>query len=461
MAGGRLMPGTVVTFYSYKGGVGRSFALANVATILSRWGFRVLCVDWDLDAPGLGYYFREFLAEPPAGGVVDLITEWEQGGSGHPDRYIVDVGLPGIRGRLGLLAAGGRDGDYIEIAQSIDWSELYERRDLGRFLEECRERWAAAYDFVLIDSRTGITDIGAVCTAQLPDVLIMLFTANEQSLDGTLDVAGRVEKARNALPYDRARLSIVPVPSRFDETEEYDRAATWKDRFASRLEGLYSGWLWRDMPIKKVISHTTVPYVSNWTFGERLAALTERQPTPRQISYSLETIAALMAHKLSRTELLDTGRDSYVAAAEREGLLRRSGMTYDVFLNYADADRNVAVALRGELELRGGLSVFSDQTVSAGSGWTKTLEEAITQSRHMVALVSGHSGREDFMAADRFFRQTLDDDTRRLLIPAYLPGARSETLPGFFVSIQAVQVEAADVKKAAAEIIRAIGATAS
>ena len=52
------MTGTVVTFYSYKGGVGRSFALANIATLLGRWGFRVLCIDWDLEAPGLPYYFE-------------------------------------------------------------------------------------------------------------------------------------------------------------------------------------------------------------------------------------------------------------------------------------------------------------------------------------------------------------------------------------------------------------------
>ena len=51
------MQSTVVTFYSYKGGVGRSFALANVAAILSEWGCRVLAVDWDIEAPGLSHYF--------------------------------------------------------------------------------------------------------------------------------------------------------------------------------------------------------------------------------------------------------------------------------------------------------------------------------------------------------------------------------------------------------------------
>jgi Mrp family chromosome partitioning ATPase len=53
--------GTIATFYSYKGGVGRTQALANIAVLLSRWGYRVLCVDWDLEAPGLHLLFRRLV----------------------------------------------------------------------------------------------------------------------------------------------------------------------------------------------------------------------------------------------------------------------------------------------------------------------------------------------------------------------------------------------------------------
>jgi MinD-like ATPase involved in chromosome partitioning or flagellar assembly len=51
--------GEVITFYSYKGGTGRSMALANVACLLSRMDRRVLVVDWDLEAPGLHRYFQD------------------------------------------------------------------------------------------------------------------------------------------------------------------------------------------------------------------------------------------------------------------------------------------------------------------------------------------------------------------------------------------------------------------
>ena len=45
--------GQVITFYSYKGGTGRSMALANIACLLARQsgqGRGVLVIDWDLEA---------------------------------------------------------------------------------------------------------------------------------------------------------------------------------------------------------------------------------------------------------------------------------------------------------------------------------------------------------------------------------------------------------------------------
>ena len=46
----------VVTFYSYKGGVGRTMALVNTAVELATNGRKVLIVDFDLEAPGISTY---------------------------------------------------------------------------------------------------------------------------------------------------------------------------------------------------------------------------------------------------------------------------------------------------------------------------------------------------------------------------------------------------------------------
>src|ERR1700759_3600989 len=81
--------GKVVTFYSFKGGTGRTMALANVAWILASNGRKVLVVDWDLDSPGLHRYFHPFLAQAKVAetpGIIELITDyaWDATKAGNP-----------------------------------------------------------------------------------------------------------------------------------------------------------------------------------------------------------------------------------------------------------------------------------------------------------------------------------------------------------------------------------------
>src|SRR5204863_7393525 len=72
--------GRIITFYSYKGGTGRTMALANVAWILASAGKKVLAADWDLEAPGLDRFFAPFLPVSPVAnlsGVIDLVRAYE------------------------------------------------------------------------------------------------------------------------------------------------------------------------------------------------------------------------------------------------------------------------------------------------------------------------------------------------------------------------------------------------
>src|SRR5262245_35326108 len=106
------MAGVVVTFYSYKGGVGRSFALANSAVILAQWGLRVLAVDWDIEAPGLNHYFENFLTKRSLG-VIDFLAACRDGLPLAWEKYIQPVELPDCRGTLALMPASeSGDTDY-------------------------------------------------------------------------------------------------------------------------------------------------------------------------------------------------------------------------------------------------------------------------------------------------------------------------------------------------------------
>src|SRR5260370_5294124 len=72
--------GDIITFYSYKGGTGRSMVLANVGYLLATsqdYGNpRVLLIDWDLEAPGLERFFG---ADPlPGPGLIDYLTDMQE-----------------------------------------------------------------------------------------------------------------------------------------------------------------------------------------------------------------------------------------------------------------------------------------------------------------------------------------------------------------------------------------------
>ncbi|TEU11600.1 MAG: hypothetical protein E3J21_23210, partial [Anaerolineales bacterium] len=227
--------GQIVTFYSYKGGVGRSMALANVAVILAQWGHDVLIVDWDLEAPGIEIYFKPYLgaeAVTRQEGVVDLL--WSAAGpAAKPEGrknwqdFLVDIQVPEIKGCLHLLTAGKRDDEYFRKVRSLDLHGFYYNQQGGLFVESLRNEWKEDYDYILVDSRTGITDIGGICTIQLPDMLVPMFTATDQALTGAVEVAEKARIAQQALPFDRLSIVSVPIPSRFETQTEFEISQEW------------------------------------------------------------------------------------------------------------------------------------------------------------------------------------------------------------------------------------------
>jgi MinD-like ATPase involved in chromosome partitioning or flagellar assembly len=324
--------GTVVTFYSYKGGVGRSQALANCAVILARWGFRVLCVDWDLEAPGLRHYLLSGKAGAPIG-LVDLLLDpstivqrWRKAVS----KAQLTASPDGLKVSLDVIMSNGDPSRAAEQLRRLNWDALFEDQSLFAQLEGLREKWCSSYDFVLLDSRTGISDVGGICTIQMPDILVMLTTASDQSLEGTLHVAERAEQAREMLPIDRQRMPIIPVPSRMDTRVEYGMQRHWLDRYADAFENLTSPWLNKTVVAKQLFELLRIPYVPFWSYGEKLAVSEESARDAESLSYWLETLAALIARKLDKTELLVQSRDEYVRAASE---LRQHKARPDFFLS--------------------------------------------------------------------------------------------------------------------------------
>jgi Mrp family chromosome partitioning ATPase len=215
------MPGTVITFYSYKGGVGRSFAVANIAVILAQWGARVLAVDWDLEAPGLNHFFAEAAPSHPAG-VLDFIEDCRKGEPRSWDAYATPLTLQdGTQGLKLMPAMASSGADYTDRVQHLDWDELYDEHKFGARLEAMRAQWVEEFDFVLVDSRTGVTDFSGLTTVQLPDVLAFMRKASKAARTSPVGLWTRAASCRSTdllcchLPSPRASSSgrNMSVPS--------------------------------------------------------------------------------------------------------------------------------------------------------------------------------------------------------------------------------------------------------
>ncbi|HEX6358216.1 tyrosine-protein kinase family protein [Actinophytocola sp.] len=422
------MDGTIVTFYSYKGGVGRSFTLANIALLLARWGNRVLVVDWDLEAPGLHEYFAPLLANPPSTGLVNVVADFTDGTVGSTARYVTRMNSGD--GVVDLIAAGRQDDHYSQRVQGIDWAELYER-GFANVLEQLREEWVTHYDFVLIDSRTGWADIASICTAHLPDRLVLVFTANEQSLGGAVDVARRANEARDRMPYDRPKLTVLPVLSRFDSRVEYKRAETWFQACTKTTTPLFSNWLVKHVPPALMLRHLTLPYVSYWSFGEQLPVLEEITPSTDHIAYALETVAAIVAHRFDRTDLLADNRDAYVAAAQGQA----SAFELDILVSCPRSAERVAADLVTALEK---LGIRAKRSLSGDIDFLGRTRDV---ARHLCLVIDEKVTRWQVAEAEWFLRRTLVTDDRRLF-PVLTAATSPTSMPGFLRNIRRLELGA-------------------
>ena len=213
------------TFYSYKGGVGRSMALLNVAYTLHTMGRHVLIVDLDLEAPGVsGFLRRNDELEPhpeDQPDVLDLLTDvlplarWQFGSPTSPEVPVLATYLRAVksekfapprnprfqRTRLDVLCASD-ERDYTARLAALDIASLTadDLAETGNVLREIFLRhqfqWAREfdgapqpthYDYILIDSRTGFTETSGLCIGPLADRLVIFCGLNDQNINGTAE----------------------------------------------------------------------------------------------------------------------------------------------------------------------------------------------------------------------------------------------------------------------------------
>jgi MinD-like ATPase involved in chromosome partitioning or flagellar assembly len=219
-------PPVRIVFGSIKGGVGRSTALCVLAEHLSSRGKRVLAVDMDIEAPGLGNMLLPVDILPEFG-LLDYLVE--QGLGPLNEQFFVDmVGsswLGGGRGRVDVLPAIGRRSfenpsnvlakiarAYLPGAIHSDGEMIGESTSFMDHIASLIEKFAdpLRYDAILIDARAGLHETTASAIVGLGANVLFFGVDQPQTIAGYELLLSHL----GTLPFDvnddwRERLTFV------------------------------------------------------------------------------------------------------------------------------------------------------------------------------------------------------------------------------------------------------------
>jgi hypothetical protein len=294
--------GEIITFYSYDGGSGQTMALANVGWILAANGLRVLASDWDVESPGLHHFYYPFLNEQKLDGpgIHDLIRryEWaapEEEGSeervalisrlSRIQQYTLQVGWEFAHGGcLDFLPSGYQANDYTSSIASLDWENFFGNLNGGEFFDALRTDVKRKYDYVLLNSPSGLGDLADICTMHVPDIVVDCFTLTNRSIEGAATIAKRIRW--------RESIRILPVPMLVDLTDK-DRADVGRALAMGNFNDLPVGL--SDQRRRQYWAAVEVPYQASYSYEEMLAVFDD----PPGLSASLLASFERLTHEIT------------------------------------------------------------------------------------------------------------------------------------------------------------------
>jgi len=188
-----------ISFFSYKGGVGRTMLAMQIARCLVALGKKVVVADFDFDAPGIPGIFNQ-LYDDIVGGIYELVmtdkflTTKESSDEfdsfkNKLEEYLINIDVKGLNhvrkskngsvspeGWLKILSSGRLNADYIDNISDHEWLDLVGSDEEGNSLESFINNALKpalekrvddngnidAADFLILDASAGITHYGAV-----------------------------------------------------------------------------------------------------------------------------------------------------------------------------------------------------------------------------------------------------------------------------------------------------------
>lgn len=234
-------------FYSYKGGVGRSLFVANLAIFLAHFaGKKVLVMDMDLEAPGMPYKFRAAFegsgveVPPIEAGIVDTLHGYLYDEERPATLPIVDLWKSAVSGgSVHLYAAGNAPTlAYCKKLDEIDFHALAHDKDRGgvQLFFELHERIREEFcpDIVLIDSRTGMSSIAGAAAQVLAQRAFCLMLDEDEHFEGIRLVMRGIAKCERV--DEEGFVQVIPVLSRAHVKRGSNEERALREHVKKRLE---------------------------------------------------------------------------------------------------------------------------------------------------------------------------------------------------------------------------------
>jgi MinD-like ATPase involved in chromosome partitioning or flagellar assembly len=236
-----------VAFYSYKGGVGRSLLLANAARFLATLGKGVVALDFDFEAPGLHYKLggaQGPISSSFLGGAVPYLNATAEGTISPPpiEEHMISVPAPNADGWLRLMPAGPAPSQtywaaFKKLGDKLRLGDPSGRGFMALLDLQARIADELKPDYLLIDTRSGVTDLGGLATTVLADIVVCMFVANQESLDGTLTVVEALKAAPRRANQKPIRVAPVLTRTTAKRPDDEERFANGMLRLLESVKG--------------------------------------------------------------------------------------------------------------------------------------------------------------------------------------------------------------------------------
>lgn len=184
-----------ISVHSYKGGTGRTLAVAQLAVLLTRFKRSVVAIDLDVEAPGLAARLEStFKSSPQDQGLVRHAQIFQQ------TSKLIDLAQFSItlHPKFQLLTPGNPFGDRSAYWKTLSQMNHFEGESVVSYFERLKAEIAQKVgpDYLLIDAPSGFSSLAGICVNLLPDIVISLSTNEIDSLLGANRAARNNEERR-------------------------------------------------------------------------------------------------------------------------------------------------------------------------------------------------------------------------------------------------------------------------